>query len=98
MPNLFDKEKYVIHYENLQLYSRVGSRLKTIHRELELNQSQWIKQYVEFNTQKIIEAAKNGDKDGKALYKWMNNAVYGKAIENIRNRINVKLVATKKTI
>ena len=98
MPNLFDKEKYVIHYENLQLYSKVGSRLKKIHCELEINQSQWIKQVVEFNTQKWIEAAKNGGKDGKALYKWMNNAVYGKAIKNIRNRINVKLVATKKTI
>ena len=54
------------------------------------------KQYVEFNTQKRIEAEKNGDKNGKALYKLMNNAVYGKTMENLRNRINVKLVSNKK--
>ena len=67
-----------------------------MHRALEFNQSQWLKQYVEFNTRKKIEAEQNGDKDGKALYKLMNNAVYGKAMENLRNKIYVKLVSNKK--
>ena len=96
VPNFFDKEKYVIHYENLKLYLRLGLKLKKIHRALEFNQSQWLKQHVEFNTQKRLEAEKNGDKDGKALYKLMNNAVYGKTMENLRNRIDVKLVSNKK--
>ena len=47
---------------------------------LEFNQSQCLKQYVEFNTQRRIEAEKDGDKDGKVLYKLMKNAVYGKLI------------------
>ena len=94
----FDKEKYVIHYQNLQLYLKLGLKLKKIHRVLEFNQSQWLKPYVEFNTQKRIEAEKNGDKDGKAFYKLMNNAVYRKIMENLRKRIDVKLVATKRTI
>ena len=49
-PNFFDKEKYVIHYENLQLYLRLGLKLKKIYHLLEFNQSQWLKQYVDFGT------------------------------------------------
>ena len=71
-------------------------KLKKIHCILEFNQSQWLKPYVEFNTQKRIEAEKNGDKDGKVLYKLMKNSVYGKTMQNLRNRINVKLVSNKK--
>ena len=88
MPKFFDKEKYVFHYENLHIYLRLGLKLKKINRVLELNQSQWLKPYIKFNTQKKIEAEKNKDKDGKALYKLVNNAVYRKTMENLRNRIN----------
>ena len=94
--DFFDKEKYVVHYKNLKLYLRLGLRLKKIHRVLEFNQSQWLKQYIEFNTQKRIEAEKNGDKDGKALCKSMNNAVYGKTMKNLRNIIDVRLRSNKK--
>ena len=48
------------------------------------------------NTHKRIEGEKNGDNDGKALYKLMNNALYGKTMENLRNKIDVKLVSNKK--
>ena len=58
MPNFFDKEKYVNHYENLQLYLRLGMKLRKIHHIVEFNQSQWLKPYVEFNTQERIEAEK----------------------------------------
>ena len=92
----FDKEKYVIHYQNLQLYLKLGLKLKKIHRVLEFNQSQWLKPYLELNTKKRIETRKNGDKDGKTLYKLMNNAVYGKTMENLRNKIDIKLVSNKK--
>ena len=73
--NLFDKEKYVIRYENLKVYLRLGLKLKKIHHVLEFSQSQWRKQYVEFNTQKRREIEKNGGKGEKALYKLMNNPV-----------------------
>ena len=93
VPNLFDKEKYVLHYENLELYLKLGLELK-IHRALEFNQSQWLKLYVKFNTQKKYR--KNGGKDEKALYKLMNRAAYGKTMENVCNNIVVKLVNNEK--
>ena len=43
VPNVFDKEKYALHYQNLQLYLRLGLKLKNIHRVLEFNKSQWLK-------------------------------------------------------
>ena len=57
----------MFYYENWTFHLRIGLELKKIHFVLEFNQSQWLKQYIEFNTQKGIEAGKNGDKDGKAL-------------------------------
>ena len=67
MPNLFDKARYVILYENFKLYLMLGINTKKIHCTLEVNQSQWLKPYIEFNRHKRIEAEKNADKDGKAL-------------------------------
>ena len=93
----FDKEKYVFHYENLQLYLRLGLKSKKkIHRVLEFNQSQWLKLYFEFNSQKKNRSRKNNDKGGKTLYKLIKNAIYGKTMEYLRNRINVKLVNNEK--
>ena len=51
VPNLFDKERYLIHYENFQLYLRLGLKQKNVHPVLEFNHSQWLKQYIEFNKQ-----------------------------------------------
>ena len=90
--NFFDKEKYVIHYENVQLYLRLGLKLKK-DRVLEFNQSQWLKQCVELRTQKRVKAEENGGKDGKTLYKLMNNGAYGKPMEK---RNNKNFVSTKK--
>ena len=51
-PNFFDKETYGLPYENLQLYFRLGLKIRKKNHVLELNQLQWIKPYVEFNKHK----------------------------------------------
>ena len=71
-------------------------KLEKIHGLLEFNQSQWLKQYVDLNTQKRIKAEKNSDIDGKVLYRLMNNSVCERTIENLRNRIDVKHVKLNK--
>ena len=55
---IFDKEKYVLHHQNLQLYLRLRLIVKKIHGILEFNQSEWFKPYLEFITQKRMEALK----------------------------------------
>ena len=95
LPNFFDREKDVVYYENLQLYLRLGLKRKQMHRILELSQSQCLKPYAVFNT-KRNRSRKNEGKDGKALYKLMSNAVWGKTMKILRNLIDVKLVSNKK--
>ena len=57
VPNFFDNEIYVIHHENLQLYLKLGLKFKKNTWHIRI-QSQWLKQYVEFNTQQRKEAKK----------------------------------------
>ena len=52
IPNLYDKEKYVLHYRNLQLYLKLGMKLTKIHQALEFSQSNWLEKYIAFNIKK----------------------------------------------
>ena len=52
IPTLRDKKEYVLHYCNLQLYLDLGLKIKEVHRVLRFDQSPWLKQYIDFNTEK----------------------------------------------
>ena len=90
--NLRNKTKYVLHYRNLQLYLFLGIKLIKIHRILKFKQSNWMKKYIDFNTEKKKNAANDFEKD---FFKLMINSVYAKAMENLGKRINVRLVNNK---
>ena len=68
-------------------------KLKKIHRILKFEQKDWLKGYTDFNTGK---RRLSNDDFNKSLYKLMNNCIYGKSTENVRKRINVKLINDKK--
>ena len=89
IPNLRDKKKYVLHYKNLIQCLRLGMKLTRIHRGIKFKESEWMKPYIDMNTELRAKAKNNFEKDH---YKLMNNSVFGKTMENIRNRVNVKLV------
>ena len=75
VPNLMNKNNYVIHCRNLQQCLELGMKLKKIHRILKFKQSNWIRPYIDFNTQK--GAISNNEAD-QIFFKLMNNSVYGK--------------------
>ena len=56
IPNLGDKIEYVVYYKNLQYYLLLGMKLIKFHRILKFKQSNWLKEYVEFNTKKRQES------------------------------------------
>ncbi|XP_075209864.1 uncharacterized protein LOC142317311 [Lycorma delicatula] len=95
MTTLLDKEHYVLHYRNLKLYTRLGLIVKHIHRVLEFSQSPWLKPYIDFNTEKRAQARNSFEKD---FFKLMNNAVYGKSLENVRNRIDFQLITNERKL
>ena len=92
-PDLTDKQKYVCSLKNLQLYLKHGLTLETIHRVFAADQSDFVKPYIDFNSEKRQQAKSNFEKD---FFKLANNSIYGKFIESLRKRTTVHVVRDEK--
>ena len=91
--NLHNKKKYVVHIKSLKQALNHGLKLKRIHRIIEFSQKAWFKPYKDMNKELRKLAKDDFEKD---LFKLMNNAVFGKTVENIRKHRDIKLVTTNK--
>lgn len=89
IPNLNDKTNYVIHHENHKLYLDLGLKLKKIHRGIKFEESDWMKVYIDLNTELRARSSNDFEKD---FFKLMNNSVFSKTMENLRNMVNIRLI------
>ena len=84
-----DKKNYLVHYRLLKFYLKHGMIVDKVHNIISFKQSKWLEKYISFNTQKRNQAVNDFEKD---FYKLLNNAFYGKTMENVRNRLKIKFV------
>ena len=90
---MYGKKDYVVHIRALKQALMLGLKLKKVNKVLQFNQKAWLEPYISMNT-KLREKAENDF--GKKNVKLMNNAVFGKPMENVKKHRDIKLVTTDK--
>ena len=94
--NLNNKNNYVAHYENLKLYESLGLKITKIHRGIKFEESAGLEEYINLNTRLRIEDKQSGNNFKVDFFKLMNNSVFGKTLDNIRNRVDIRLISSDK--
>ena len=86
---LCDKRNYIVRIRVLKQALNYGLSLKKVHRVIRFNQKAWLKPYIDMNTKLRIEAKNDFEND---FSKLMNNADFGKTMENVRKHRDIKLI------
>ena len=89
MCDLTNKYNYMMHYRMFKFYTNLGMKVTYIHTIYRFKQSLLLEKYINHNTQKRTKEKTNFEKD---LYKLMNNAFFGKTMENVRERVNIQIL------
>jgi hypothetical protein len=93
IPNFFDKKEMLLHYRTLRFYLEHGMTLTKVHKAIRFKQARWLQPYIQTNTEM---RAKTKDPVEGQTRKFSNNAIYGKACENLTKRTDVKLVNSRR--
>ena len=94
IPHLGNRKNYVIHHKALQQCLEYGMKLVKIHRGIKYTESMFLKKYIDSNTESRKAAKNEFEKD---FYKLMNNSVFGKTMENVRERWKIRIVNGQNT-
>lgn len=91
--SLEPKKNYILHYRNLKLYLQLGMKLTHVHKILQFKQDNFMKPFIDFNTQKRAEATSKFSQD---LFKLLSNSVYGRTLMDVRRHENFRLINDEK--
>ena len=83
------KKNYLVHYRMLKFYVRHGMIVERIHDVISFKQSKWLEKNINFKTLKKNQALNDFEKN---FYKLLNNAFYGKTMENVRNPVTLEFI------
>ena len=87
--DLLPKKNYKIYYKNLEYHMQLGIKVNKIHKILTFDEKDFLKKYIDLNTELRKHAKNDLEKD---LFKLINNSIFGKSMENVSNKSNIKLI------